>query len=178
MSGVKIEDGHADLTNMGSLAMLTMEIIKMLSKSTIKDWFNCMKNNYPFLAINLIDTFNQGWINWIKACLQLAHSKDTPHAQAAPDELKYAFKILSNIPKSIMEASQKNNIGIWTNPCTLYLNMQKEKETVEPKKRKNNNNDTNPRPRQGGGGYHQNRPFLNLHQDIGGYHQDRQNSGG
>ena len=134
--------------------------------------------NYPFLAINIIDTYNQGWISWIKACLQLAHSEDTPHAQTTPEELKYAFKILSNIPTSIMQASQKNNMGEWTNPCTLYLNMQKEKETVEPKKQKNNDNDTNPRPRQGGGGYHQNRPFLNLHQDIGGYHQDRQDNGG
>ena len=63
------------------------------------------EKDYPFLAINIIDTYNQGWINWIKACLQLAHSEDTPHTQAAPDELKYTFKILSNIPKSIMEAS-------------------------------------------------------------------------
>ena len=160
LSGVKIADGHTNPTNMGSLAMLTMDIIKMLNKSTIKDWFNSMKSNYPFLAINIIDNYNQEWINWIKACLQLAHSEETPHTQAAPDELKFAFKILSNIPKSIMQASQKNNMGEWTNPCTLYLNTQKEKETVEPKKQKNNNNNTNPRPRQGGGGYHQNRPFL------------------
>ena len=68
-------------------------------------------------------------------------------------------------------------MGEWTNPCTLYINMQKEKETTEPRKQKNNNNDRNPRTRQGGGGYHQNKPFLNLHQDIGGYHQDRQDNG-
>ena len=135
-SGVKIKDGHIDPTNMGSLAMLTIEIIKMLNKSSIKKWFNGMKNDYPFLAINIIDTYNQGWINWIKACLQLAYSENIFHTQEAPDELKYAFKILSDIPKSIMEASKKNNIGTWTNPCTLYLNMQKEKETVESKKTK------------------------------------------
>ena len=102
LSGVKIGDGQEDPTNMGSLAMLTIDIVKMMNKSSIKKWFNCMKKDYPFLAINIIDTYNQGWINWIKACLQLAYSEDIPHTQAAPDELKYAFKILSNIPTSIM----------------------------------------------------------------------------
>lgn len=47
-SGVKIKDGHIDPTNMGSLALLTMEIVKMLGKKSIKDWFNSMKINYLF----------------------------------------------------------------------------------------------------------------------------------
>ena len=77
-SGVKITDGILNTTYMGSLAILTIEIVKILNKSSIKKWFNDMKKNYPFLAINIVDTFNQGWINWIKASLELAYSKDTP----------------------------------------------------------------------------------------------------
>ena len=72
--------------------------------------------------------------------------------QTSPEELTYAFKILSNIPVSIKQATKKNNMGEWTNPCTLYINIQKEKETTESRKRRNNDNNGNPRARQGGGG--------------------------
>ena len=39
--------------------MLTMDIIKILGKKSAKDWFISIKNNYLFLTMNIIDTYNQ-----------------------------------------------------------------------------------------------------------------------
>ena len=69
-----------------------------------------MKNNHPFLPINILDTYNQGWTSWIKAYLNLAHSKKT-FVKTTPEELAHTFKILSDIPESLKQATKKNNMG-------------------------------------------------------------------